>query len=356
MGTEVSKEEIVRSGIPQGTCLGPLLMLIMNSDIDGKIKNGKVGTLADDTKVTNVLQSNADNFKMQEDLAALEKWSSENNVKMNDDKFVLLCYNKNPNIVNNLTLKNGVTIAEKEGTRDLGVWMGNDAKFTQHITNITTSCRKIMSMILRSFSTRDDSTMMTLYKTLILSKIDYCSILWNPTNNLSDLRKLESVRAIFTSRMVCAKTDEGQQRNYWQRLKHLRLYSIQRRLERYAVIFVWKIYHGLVHNPGIKFKNMDSRRGLLCIIPKYVSKLRWNSFLVNGPKLFNSLPKDIREFPLDNLVNESQAITKFKNQLDEYLSLIPDEPNRSSNYTAAISGTSIMGERTNSIIRSNTSQ
>jgi len=42
---------------------------------------------------------------MQEDLAALEKWSSENNVKMNEDKFVLLCYNKNPNIVNHLTLK-----------------------------------------------------------------------------------------------------------------------------------------------------------------------------------------------------------------------------------------------------------
>jgi len=32
--------------------------------------------------------------------------------------------------------------------------------------------------------------MITLYKSLILSKIDYCSVLWNPTN-LSDLRQLE---------------------------------------------------------------------------------------------------------------------------------------------------------------------
>jgi len=353
VGTEMSEEEKVKSGIPQGTCLGPLLMLIMNSDIDEKIKNGKVGTLADDTKITNVLKSNSDNFKMQDDLAALEKWSEENNVKMNNDKFVLLCYNKNVNIVNKVTLQSGQVIQESEGTRDLGVWMSNNAKFTGHITNITTSCKKIMSMILRAFTTRDDLTMMTLYKTLILSRIDYCSILWNPTDNISDLRKLEGIQATFTSRMACSRTDDGQQRDYWQRLKYLRLYSVQRRLERYTIIYVWKMYHGLVHNPGIYFKNIDSRNGLKCIVPKYESRLRWHSFMVNGPKLFNSLPKDIRETPFDNLVTKNQTITNFKNKLDEYLTNIPDEPNRSSNYSSAISGTSLTGERTNSILRIN---
>jgi len=72
VGTELSDTEKVVSGIPQGTCLGPLLMLVMNSDIDTKIKNGTTGTLADDTKITNVLKSNADNYKMQEDLISLE--------------------------------------------------------------------------------------------------------------------------------------------------------------------------------------------------------------------------------------------------------------------------------------------
>ena len=72
VGTELSDPEKVVSGIPQGTCLGPLLMLVMNSDIDTKIKNGTTGTLADDTKITNVLKSNADNYKMQEDLISLE--------------------------------------------------------------------------------------------------------------------------------------------------------------------------------------------------------------------------------------------------------------------------------------------
>ena len=111
VGEKLSDEENVVSGIPQGTCLGPLLMLVMNSDIDIKIKNGKTGTLADDTKVTNVLKCNSDNTKMQEDLNSLEHWSEMNNVKMNDDKFVLLCYNSNPQIINNhYSLKSGIVI------------------------------------------------------------------------------------------------------------------------------------------------------------------------------------------------------------------------------------------------------
>jgi len=120
VGTELSEEEKVVSGIPQGTCLGPLLMLIMNSDIDAKIVNGKVGTLADDTKITNTITCNNDKYKMKEDLKSLEQWSSENNMKMNDDKFVLLCYNKKTDITNNLTLENGLVIKERDGTRDLG--------------------------------------------------------------------------------------------------------------------------------------------------------------------------------------------------------------------------------------------
>ena len=183
VGTELSDPEKVVSGIPQGTCLGPLLMLVMNSDIDTKIKNGTTGTLADDTKITNVLKSNADNYKMQEDLISLEKWSEMNNVKMNDDKFVLICYNKNPQITDNhYHMKSGTVIHESDGTRDLGVWMSNNATFTEHISNVTTSCKKIMSMIFRSFTSRNDQLMLTLYKSLILSKIDYCSVLWNPTN------------------------------------------------------------------------------------------------------------------------------------------------------------------------------
>ena len=120
------------------------------------------------------------------------------------------------------------------------------------------------------------------------------------------------------------------------------------------MIYVWKILHEIVHNPGLEFKNegpAQSRLGITCIVPKCTSKLRENSFLVRGPKLFNSLPKDIREFAYDNGIQQQQAINNFKKRLDEYLALIPDEPSSRSDYTKYMTGINMYGEVTNSIVR-----
>ena len=292
-----SNEAPVISGVPQGTVLGPLLMLVMNSDVDEVIKNGVIGTFADDTKIMNTIKTLQDTQNMQEDLQNLESYTTTNNMQMNGDKFVLLRYNKTFN--QPLLLADGTAIKEAEGTKDLGIWMSNDAKFTQHITNVSRSCQTIASMVFRSFKTRDNFLLLTLLKSLILPKLDYCSILYFPTN-LGDLRKLEQIQSNFTMRMNCGRFEDGKRRNYWERLQLLNLYSIERRIERYGVIMAWKILHGLVVNPGICFKNREGRNGIECVIPKFCGTQRENSFLVHGPRLFNALPKDLREFPLDS--------------------------------------------------------
>ena len=84
--------------------------------------------------------------------------------------------------------------------------------------------------------------------------------------------------------------------SYTERLTVLKLYSLQRRRERYIIIYVWKIFQGLVPNlfPPICTKTSD-RRGrtaldgvpsvcltnclCLCVIPLYllfiVSRNNW---------------------------------------------------------------------------------
>ena len=54
-------------------------------------------------------------------------------------------------------------------------------------------------------------------------------------------------------------------------------------------------------------------------LKKVVAKLREASFQESGPKLFNNLPKIIR-----NLKNIS--VEEFKEALDKVLSEVPDEP------------------------------
>ena len=102
-------------------------------------------------------------------------------------------------------------------------------------------------------------------------------------------------------------------------------------MERYRIIYTWKILEGKSPNCGLTSKSHE-RLGRICDIPQIktnskmaVQTIRENSFQVNGPKLFNCLPKKIRN-------KRGCSIEEFKTQLDLFLENIPDEP-KSDGYT-----------------------
>ena len=113
--------------------------------------------------------------------------------------------------------------------------------------------------------------------------------------------------------------------NYWDRLKVLGLNSQERRIERYRIIYTWKCLEGLVPDCGLSIKN-SARSGRHCEIEvlnnkssKRIQTLKENSFTVNGPRLFNSLPNKLRNMT-------KCTVDEFKYQLDDFLKRIPDQP------------------------------
>ena len=66
--------------------------------------------------------------------------------------------------------------------------------------------------------------------------------------------------------------------------------------------------------------------------------LQENAITVFGPRLYNSLPKYLRDI-------ESVKTEKFKFVLDKFLELIPDEP-KMSNYVTASGSNSILNQLT----------
>ena len=49
-------------------------------------------------------------------------------------------------------------------------------------------------------------------------------------------------------------------KNYWERLKVFKLYSIQRRNERYKILYIWKSLNGLVPTLGLEWHQNSSPR------------------------------------------------------------------------------------------------
>ena len=84
--------------------------------------------------------------------------------------------------------------------------------------------------------------MLTLFKSLVISRLDYASQLWSPYK-ISQITEIEKVQRSFTKHITGM-----QDLSYHERLQALRLYSLQRRRERYCIILIWKIIENKAQN------------------------------------------------------------------------------------------------------------
>ena len=100
-----------------------------------------------------------------------------------------------------------------------------------------------------------------LFKSLVLSRLDCASQLWSPYL-LRHVYLIEKVQRAFTKHISGIRDF-----SYSIRLETLKLYSLQRKRDRYSIIYVWKIVEGLVPNLSDPITcSLSNRRGRTCIV------------------------------------------------------------------------------------------
>ena len=136
--------------------------------------------------------------------------------------------------------------------------------------------------------------------------------------------------------------------------KNPNFFSLERKRERYLIIHTWKILNGKVINistqdgDGIRYKpsTLHSRNGPMCHIhpltrrsSSSIKRLKDNSFICKGPRLFNCLPRRIRK-------KEYTETEQFKSDLDKFLKTVPDEPKVPGSRTISSSNSIIVWQQT----------
>ena len=156
------------------------------------------------------------------------------------------------------------------------------------------------------------------------------------------MQAIEKLFYDFSSRIPAVR-----EQNYWMRLQSLKMFSQERRMERYQVIYIWKILENQAPNCGICLAPENTRLGRKCKIPRLeqngrcaIQTLREQSFQINGARLFNCSPKRHREVRKDQ--------DDFKYKLDIFLSSIPDEPRIGSLVPTAVCR--VMARQSNSLL------
>ena len=255
---------------------------------------------------------------MQNSLDKLYEWERNYNMKFNASKFKWLQVGPNDEIKNDYVYMSydcDEPITPDETVRDLGIMMNNSGNYSDHISYIYKKCKKRIGWILRSFKNRSIQFMRFVWRTYIVPIINYSSQLYSPTKG-GNLVKLESLLKSFSS-----KTDGIGHLSYWDRIQAMKLSSIGRRFERYKILYSHKIINKHIDNCGFFWEyNTTSGTTIRTInTTKCAAPLREQSFHNTGPRLFNVLPRHLRD-------DRTSTPAVWKGKLDEFLGDIPDLP------------------------------
>ena len=136
----------VRSGIPQGSVLGPVMFVIFINDLPD-VTHSMAQMFADDTKVYTEVNDTAAQVQLQNDI----------------DK---------------------VRLEVTELEKDLGVNVDPELKFSRHIEGQVNKANKILGMIRRSYEYLDKDTLKRLFVALVRPHLEFSNVAWSPHNRI----------------------------------------------------------------------------------------------------------------------------------------------------------------------------
>lgn len=298
--------EKVKSGVPQGSVLGPLLFLIYINDLDQGIKC-KVSKFADDTKVATSVKNINGCINIQNDLNKLLGWADKWQMNFNSKKCKVL-HLGHSNKGFNYDM-NGEWLQSVDQEKDLGVIISSDLKVGNQCLEARNKANKMLGIINRNVCYKSKEVISKLYNSYVRPLLEYCSQVWAPYLR-KDIEMLESVQRRAT-RMISGF--EG--KSYKERLKELGMYSVERRFLRGDMIQVFKIFKSFDNIETNKFFTVDHgsvTRGHNKKIKKRTCHLdiRKYSFGNRVVNFWNGLPQG---------VVSSDSLATFKKSLDRYM-------------------------------------
>ena len=197
IGSCVSKEIKVTSGVPQGSHIGPLCFIWFVNDIAQIFKHVRVLFYADDMKLYLPVENSQDCLKIQSDLDRLTKWCEENSLPLNVNKCKILTFTRSLRPISVSYKLNGKTLERVSSMTDLGVVLDCKLSFREHIDSVVNKGSAMLGFIKRlSKEFRDPYTFKVLYTTYVRSKLEYACCVWQPFY-VTHINRIERIQEKF---------------------------------------------------------------------------------------------------------------------------------------------------------------
>ena len=192
----------VRSGVPQGSIIDPILFVLFINDLpQGVDNNSNIVLYADDTKLWRTIKCDNDISQLQKDIEYLHTWSIRNKIDFNLKKCKMVSIKSKSSALAMLPFVAyhyylaGNILKYADSEKDLGVYVNDNYNFNEHCDIILTKANQKYGLLKRTCHfVSDTKRRRVLYLTLARSQFNHCSTIWRPTviSNKTLVEKFEN--------------------------------------------------------------------------------------------------------------------------------------------------------------------
>ena len=183
VNNNMSKPGKVECGVPQGSILGPLFFILYVNSLPSILDTSSVYLYADDSAIA-VSGTDTDAIveQLKCELVKADIWLKDHKLSLNLSKTKLMFFGTNARLPKKGDINiemNGIKIEHVDTYKYLGVTLDSRLTFSHHTEMVR---RKAFPKIrtlgrIRSFVSQD--TIIYLYKSLVLSQIEYADIVYD---------------------------------------------------------------------------------------------------------------------------------------------------------------------------------
>ena len=308
IGNSYSDWSQMKTGVPQGSILGPLLFNIFINDIFYFVHSSNICNYADDNTIYSCDKNYDEVVRcLQLDFSNLKKWFYDNFLVLNPGKchfMTLGTKNISPDFIHN-----GIIIKHNTSQKLLGVIIDENLNFKEHIGEVCKKANQKMNALNRISSYISPEQHKLISNAYIKSFFNYCPLVW-----------------MFCGRKEIAKINKIHERcmrltlhNFDDSFETLLLLSgdtpIHQRCLNFLMVEVYKYLNGL--SPDIMSSIFNVRENpynirnfnLFHTTVPHSNKFGLNTIAYRANLIWSSLPENIKG---------STSLYSFKNALKSW--------------------------------------
>ena len=282
--------QILLSGAPQGSILGPFLFNLFINDLFFFIKDAELANFADDNTIY------VGSKDLTELLEILRKkcetainWFKTNKVIVNPDKFQSLIMRSEKDLSKSVLYINGVEVTIESSAKLLSIEIDNKLDFEKHISNIRKKSSNQLNAICRLETFMGHKEKEAIINTFVHSNFNYGCLIWHFSSKKSQVEKIHErslkfllndylssyAELLVTSTSVSMET---------KRLRTM-VYEIFKTLNNLNPVFMKDIFY---YSPDVNHKKHN-----LYIHIQNKTKFGNKSVRAFGANIWNTLPEYI---------------------------------------------------------------